>query len=357
MFPADPVRDTPQSLNQMIRMTMWMLAEIEDEIRGLIIAKSMEEHDWKGRKSAFIRKWGDKIQVYPCIEVELSHKEITKETKAESYLDRSLTPSQFPWMAVIPYWDVLYRSFRESSTVREVVDGKAKYDFDLNTIQGVLHTTPGPTLQRQGGERCVRNVELVLRVLSSFEYEILEELTRRKECKHSRSHKYHHSTIKTLKKALPYLRRMIQRIHGIAMEIRGMHIRPFGVTDEDFRILLDWGSLDGNSYRQLIPLTSDELVSRLVERPIPEDAVFEKDELVTGIMRGLLETRTEAMIALREDEVEKKDREEHAEPRNNRRDIFTSFRPKQGHFEARSTCGRKCHMQSGVETTGPKKLI
>ena len=306
MCPTEPVRNSPQALNQMIRMTTWMLAEIEDELRSLIIAKRMQGDEWRTKKREFIRKWGDEIQPYSAICINLNHQRIKEDTDAESLLANTLTDSQIPWTSVVTYWDVLYRSFRDNSTIRETVGGKAQYDFDLHTIQDVFHdATPGLALQKQVGERCVRNVELVERVMCSFQLEIFEELERRKRCTHAPPHKCHHSTTKTLNKTLGFLRKMREEIGKIATKIRQIRVRPFRYTDDDFKLLMDWGSLDGNSYRQLIGLTSDELVARLVEQPIPEDAITEKDDLVKSIETGLLQTRTDAIIATRQEEYQR----------------------------------------------------
>ena len=306
MFPAEPVRDNPQSLNQMIRMTTWMLAEIEDELRSLIIAKRMRGDEWKIKKLEFIRKWGNELQPCPAIQVNFNHQEITKDTNAELFLAGSLTNSQIPWISVVTYWDVLCKSFRDNSTIRETVDGRAKYDFDLCTIQDIIHKmTPSLALRKQVNERCVQNVKLVQGILCSFHQEILDELERRRSCKHARLRKTHHSTTKTLDKALGVLKRMNKEICKIAIKIDQMRFRPLRYTDGDFKLLMDWGSLDGNSYRQLVGLTSDELVARLVEQAIPEDTIIETDDLVKCIKTGLLQTRTDAIIATRKEEYQR----------------------------------------------------
>ena len=300
-------RDGPRSLYQMMRRATWIRAEIEDEVRGLIIAKGMGGEEWREKKLVFTQKWASALEkAFPSKFFDCRWSKINKDTTAEAFLSGGLASSQCPWATAILFWDKLHATFPMQRTTDNILNGKKYYDFDYETIRAITEQiAPGFPLPRKVGERCAKNIEAVQTILSSFDLEIADEIDRRKVCKHVRPHRFHHSMTKTLQESLTVLQKMSNMVAESARRIKQMRLEPFESDLYQWKMLMDWGSLDGNSYRQLAGLTSDELVERLFEQPIPENEAVETNELFESIQTGHLQPRTRTIFLTRQEEKQR----------------------------------------------------
>ena len=282
-------RRDPQSLNQMIRFIFWEKEEIKDELRGLQMRMLYGGTQESEARRTFIERWeSTPIEGFGSIRLAGPDLEKFERIGAEELLKECQEGEVCESAAecALDHMPVLYDKLCQTQKAYRSDQGKAAgHGPPVSTLVDMLKGCPGrPSMHARIGRLCKRNIETVMVLLNRLDQEMLEGVQHRRDsCKYGPAcPRYRGSCI--------YLRRAKEQLEGMTSSLSkvqdvvkrpAMFRRPF--SNEAMQLLEEWGSLSGNGYGALVTLCMEEVVERLVRKPLPEDEVLQPDSVLKNI--------------------------------------------------------------------------
>ena len=281
------VDDSPQGLYQMTRICEWKCAGIEDDLRGMQLIMSDGGPLFEEIRRAFIEKWGSEPHLlHGGIHIDCKYTTLRWNSNIQEFLQGDIV--SHPIGSVLPFWPTIQKEIRSKEFC--FISGRESSCNLHATLLEKIAKLPSRHLQQQLLiERCLYNIEVIQSSIDILFDEIDLEKKRRRACRHSPTCKHQSDTLLNLGKTLVLLNDMTSALNAVTRHVHSGLQR--GLQEIDLTIVADWQSLDGNPYGNLMFLTSDKIVERLVKTPLWEEEVTEVDETLRKIRRTSCQTR------------------------------------------------------------------
>ncbi|MCJ1320904.1 hypothetical protein MMC15_006245 [Xylographa vitiligo] len=283
-----------QRIRQMKRIAMWKCDEIKDELRGIQITSICDKHQKVDAERLFTNRWGrNPIQGFRNVDMTYSTPVNFDHIDIEQFLNGTITENSVEY--AMGYWPTLEREFREKQTAYKSESGKtADYGLDDEIVVDMIDNHPKSTVIRaKTARRCTSNVETVRAALNDLLEEASEEYSHRKRCArqpfvpgHNRFHSTHLYAVSTtlqwivvhLSEAEDGAKRLaIPKLSKLGEPVRkSCNLRKI-------QLIQDWASLSDNGFGGLLTLSLEEVVERLVRRPLSENEVTAQDPILKNI--------------------------------------------------------------------------
>ncbi|MCJ1432652.1 hypothetical protein MMC27_002009 [Xylographa pallens] len=283
-----------QRIRQMKRISMWKCDEIKDELRGIQITMICNKYQKVNTERLFTKRWGRyPIQRFRNIDmtyptpVKLDHIEI------EQFLNGTITEDSVE--CAMDYWPSLEREFRQNQKAYRSEDGKlTDYGLDNEVIVDMIDNHhKSSAIRAKTARRCTSNIETVRTVLNDLREEASNEYSHRKKRLkqtfvpgHNRFHSTHlYAVSTTLEWIVCHLSEAedgAKRLATPKLSKTGELVRQ-PCSERMKQLIQDWASLSDNGFGGLLTLSLEEVVERLVRKPLLENEVTAPDPILKNI--------------------------------------------------------------------------
>ncbi|MCJ1386195.1 hypothetical protein MMC17_009321 [Xylographa soralifera] len=283
-----------QRIRQMKRISIWKCDEIKDELRGVQITSICNKHQKVDAERLFTKRWGhNPIQGFRNIDmtyptpVKLDHIDI------DQFLNGTITEGSVE--CAMDYWPILEREFRQNQTAYRSEDGKtADYGLDNEVIVDMIDNHhKSSVIRAKTARRCISNIETVRTALNDLLEEASNEYSHRKRRPRQSfvpGHKRVHSThLYAVSATLQWIVCHLSEAEDGAKRLVTPELSKTGelvhkpCSQRKKELIQDWASLSGNGFGGLLTLSLEEVVERLVRKPLSENEVTVQDPILKNI--------------------------------------------------------------------------
>ena len=284
----------PQRIHQMKRISMWKCDEIKDELRDLQITSRYGKALKTKAERLFVKRW-DLLPVQKAenIHIDCAAPAKLEQVEIEQLLEGTIIEDAV--LCVMTYWPTLEREFHERQLAyRSAGEKTAEYGLDKLVLLDMLDLHPkSPIIRAKTARRCTCNIETVRRALNDLIEEARDEYLLRKSCGrrspqpgHNRDHNNHLCAVEVMLQCMiGYLSKAEYWAKNLAtpslMEAGERFYEP--CSRQQIQAIQDWSNLSENGLGGLVTLSLEEVVEKLVRKPLAEDEVTGEDPILRHI--------------------------------------------------------------------------
>ncbi|MCJ1398583.1 hypothetical protein MMC11_001783 [Xylographa trunciseda] len=284
----------PQRICQMKRISMWKCDEIKDELRSLQIASICNKNQKANAESLFTKRWGRyPIQEFRNIEMTYPTPVKLDHIDFEQILNGTITED--PVECVMGYLPRLESEFRRNQTAHRSEDGKtADYGLDTEvTVDLIDNNFNSSVIRVKTARRCTSNIETVRVALNNLLDEASFEYCHRKRRARQPSvvgrNSFHSTHLYAVSATLQWIVCHLSKAEDSAKRLATPRVNESGelvhkpCSQRQIQFIQDWGSLSDNGLGGLLTLSLEEVVERLVRKPLLEHEVTVQDPILRNI--------------------------------------------------------------------------